>query len=176
MREYELFYLVGEKNEAELPAIRTAVEAAVTGAGGSFLPPETTDKRKLAYEIQGQGRGTYIARRFTLPDGGELVGQEFEQAVAAQSGAVDRIQATLSLMNNILRVLVVRAERLPELKQIERTEYAKRETRGRGGRPVTPAAPRPMAAKDAPLPNRDKEAPTVSKEEIDKKLGEVLDI
>jgi ribosomal protein S6 len=63
--EYELFYLVGEKKEAELPQIKETVAKLVTDFGGTFLAPATEESRKLAYEIQGEIRGTYIARRFT---------------------------------------------------------------------------------------------------------------
>ena len=48
MIEYELFYLVGESKDAELPRIRTAVEEVVTSNGGTFLAPMTEEKRKMA--------------------------------------------------------------------------------------------------------------------------------
>ena len=70
--EYELFYLVGEKKAVELPQIKEAVAKLVTDFGGTFLAPATEENRKLAYEIKGEVRGTYIARRFTLPDRDEI--------------------------------------------------------------------------------------------------------
>lgn len=173
MREYELFYLVGESKEAELDAIKTEVEKMFVEEGATFLSVETTDKRKLAYEVNGEVRGFYIARRFTLPDSSDLTSAEFEKAMQT-TDAITRLNRKLALSKNVLRVLILRAEDLPELKQIERTEYTKRETRGRGVRPSS--APRPFVGKDTPLPNVDKEAPVVSKEVIDKKLEEVLDI
>lgn len=174
MREYELFYLVGESKEVNLPAIRKEVEEMFVSEGATFLPLETMDKRKLAYEVKGEERGFYIARRFTLSDMSDLSSAEFEKAMK-ETDAITRLHRKMALSKNILRTLILRADELPELKQIERTEYAKRETRGRGNARTT-TAPRPFVGKDAPLPNIDKEAPVVSKEQIDKKLEEVLDI
>lgn len=175
MREYELFYLVGESKEATLPAIRKEVEDMFVAEGANFLPIETLDKRKLAYEVKGEERGFYVARRFTLPDMSELSSAEFEKAMK-ETDVITRLNRKLSLSQTVLRALILRADELPELKQIERTEYAKRETRSRGGNTRTATAPRPFIGKDTPLPNIDKEAPVVSKEQIDKKLEEVLDI
>lgn len=172
MREYELLYLVGETKEAELPRIRSEVEALIQGKGGVFLSAETNDKRRLAYEVKGETRGFYIARRFTLPDAAELVGTEFEAKVV-EGDVIADFTRKLSLSKDILRILFLRAEELPELKPIERTAYApRRDARGRISRrergvsdaPATPTTPAAQPEK------------TVSKEEMDKQLSEVLDI
>ncbi len=181
MREYELFYLIGESKEPMLDAIRSEVEGICREEGAEFLAPETQDKRKLAYEVDGETRGIYIARRFTLPDKSELSSKEFE-AEMAKGDAITRLNRKFTLSKNILRVLILRADDLPELKPIERTEYVKKDTRARGGfrreRSTTgtgyaPAAP--VASSAAATPS---EAPAkqASKEEIDAKLKEKLDI
>lgn len=178
MREYELFYLVGETKEAELPRIREEVEALVKEKGGEFLAAETSDKRRLAYEIKGETRGFYIARRFTLPDRNELVGAELEAKIA-EGDAIAYLTKKLALSKDILRVLFLRAEELPELKPIERTEYNRRETRGgRGPRRERVTSDAPVAAPAATTPTAAPTEPakTVSKEEMDKQLSEVLDI
>lgn len=176
MREYEMFYLVGETKEAELPRIRSEVEAMVQGKGGVFLPAETSDKRRLAYEIKGETRGFYIARRFTLPDATELVGAEFEARVA-EGDAIADLTRKLSLSKDILRVLFLRAEELPELKAIERTAYApRRDARGRTNRRERSVSDAPaVAAAPAPAAPAEPEK-TVTKEEMDKQLSQVLDI
>ncbi len=177
MREYELFYLVGETKEAELPRIREEVEALVKEKGGEFLPTETSDKRRLAYEVKGETRGFYIARRFTLPDKSELVGAELEAEIA-KGDAIAFLTRKLAISKDILRVLFLRAEELPELKPIERTEYNRRETRGaRGPRRERATSDAPIAvsqATPAAVPAEPEKA--VSKEEMDKQLSEVLDI
>ncbi len=177
MREYELFYLVGESKEAELARIRSEVEALVKEKGGEFLPTDTSDKRRLAYEVKGESRGFYIARRFTLPDTTDLVGTELEAKIG-EGDTIAFLTRKLSLSKDILRVLFLRAENLPALKPIERTEYNRKETRG------SRAPRRERATSDAPVASRETSAPTpptepektVSKEEMDKQLSEVLDI
>lgn len=176
MREYELFYLVGESKEPMLDTIRTEVEAICREEGAEFLAPETQDKRKLAYEVEEETRGIYIARRFTLPDKSELSAKEFE-AEMAKGDAITRINRKFSLSKTVLRVLIIRADTLPELKPIERTEYTKKDPRARGGfrreRPAsaTSSAPRSAAAPVAAVPTKE-----ASKEEIDAQLKEKLDI
>lgn len=179
MREYELLYLVGESKEAELPRIRTEVETLIKERGGEFLPAETSDKRRLAYEVKGEARGFYIARRFTLPDHGDAIGAELETKIAA-GDAIAHLTKTLALSKDILRVLFLRAEELPPLKPIERTGYLRKETRGRGvrrERSTTPLADPNFIASAPPKPTAPAETEkTVTKEEMDKQLSQVLDI
>lgn len=164
MIEYELFYLVGEAKDSEMPRIREAVEKVVTGQGGTFLLPQTEEKRKLAYAVKGEVRGTYIARRFTLPDQDERESEPETPPVAAISRA-------LQLSPDVLRFLIVNAKGLPELKPIERVERPR--TENRSGRYEKRGALRPMP--QAPVAPKE-EAKPVSQEEIDKQLKEKLDI
>lgn len=173
MREYELLYLVGETKEADLPRIRSEVEALVQGKGGQFLPVETVDKRRLAYEVKGETRGFYIARRFTLPDVADLVGADLEAKIA-EGDVIADLTRKLALSKDVLRVLFLRAEELPELKPIERTAYApSRDGRGRTGRRERTLSDAPLASSSAPLAQPEK---SVSKEEMDKQLKDKLDI
>lgn len=191
MREYELFYLVGETKDAELPRIKTDVEALLVGEGATFLAGETTDKRKLAYLIKKEVRGTYIARRFTVPQEEEALASE----LAKRKDEVDfvaRVTKKLNLSKDVLRFLILRADDLPALAQIDRTEKPKatnagrrdgRDTRSNEGRDYRRnVAPRVAEVKpvepiltDAPKPD-DEKKPVMSKEEMDQKLKDVLDI
>lgn len=193
MREYELFYLVGETKDAELPRIKTDVEALLTFEGATFLDGETMDKRKLAYLIKKEVRGTYIARRFTVPQEEEALAEE----LAKRKDEVDfiaRVTKKLNLSKDVLRFLILRADDLPALAQIDRTEKPKaapsgrrdsRDTRNGDSRDyrrnvaprVTPevAKPAEKILTDAPKPE-DKEKPVMTKEEMDEKLKAVLDI
>ncbi len=175
MREYELFYLVGESKEPMLDTIRTEVEAICREEGAEFLAPETQDKRKLAYEVEGETRGIYIARRFTLPDKSELSAAEFD-AEMQKGDTITRLNRKFSLSKNVLRTLILRSDTLPELKPIERTEYVKKDPRARGGfrreRPSTSVTETRTATAAAPAAP----AKEASKEEIDAKLKEKLDI
>src|SRR3989338_853387 len=168
MVEYEVLYLVGESKEAELPRIREAVEQIVTGNGGTFLAPMTEEKRKMAYQVKGEERGTYIARRFTLPDKDERDASGSDESEVHPLSVINR---ALQLSKDILRFLIVSAKGLPELKPIERVERPK--TDSRGGRYEKRGAVRPMP--QAPVAPKETAKP-MSDAEIDEQLKEKLDI
>lgn len=168
MIEYELFYLVGESKEAELPRIKEAVEAIITAEGGAFLAPATEEKRKLAYEVKKEIRGTYIARRFTLADRDEIE----ETGEVSEIHPLSRINRALTLSKDVLRFIIIRAEDLPELKAIERQERPKTEGRN-PSRYERRGSVRPMP--EAPVTKEEGDK-TVSSEEIDEQLKKKLDI
>ncbi len=167
MVEYELFYLVGESKDAELARIKQDVEKVVTENDGTFLAPQTEEKRKLAYMVKKESRGTYIARRFTLPDKDE----RDEQGSAVEIHPLVTINRTLQLSKDVLRFLIVNAEAMPELKAIPREERTK--TENRGNRYEKRGAVRPMPAPIAPAEEVKK---VVSEEEMDAQLKAKLNI
>lgn len=167
MVEYELFYVVGESKDAELPRIRQDVEKVVTDNGGTFLAPQTEEKRKLAYMVKKESRGTYIARRFTLPDKDE----RDEAGEVVETHPLVAINRTLQLSKDVLRFLLVNAATLPELKAIEREERPR--TENRGNRYEKRGAVRPMP--QAPIAPKE-EVKVVSQEQMDAQLKEKLDI
>lgn len=201
--EYELLYLVGESRDGELPKIREDVEAIVGEFGGAFLPAETEEKRNLAYLIKKDRRGTFIARRFTLPAASD---EPFAEAGETKEGAIEGINRKLLLYPAVLRFLILRAEKLPELKPIPREERpARRDDRRRApssdrrSYESRPIAPKPVvAAPIADVPAEPKSVATeavaevepkpvekpsekpaekrMSAEELDKQLKEMLDI
>lgn len=190
--EYELLYLVGESKDAELPKIREDVETFVREVGGTFLPAETEEKRNLAYEIRKERRGTYIARRFTLPVSSD---EPFVEPTEPQENPIDAITRKFKLYPSVLRMIILRAEKLPELKPIPREERPKKVTRDmrrpfsdrRPAAPVKPVTGEEWKAeepvKKAELPQEEakkkEDAPAakaLSAEEMDKQLKEVLDI
>ncbi|HOF42374.1 MAG TPA: 30S ribosomal protein S6 [Candidatus Moranbacteria bacterium] len=111
--QYELFYLVGERQEANLDTIKKDVEEILVSEKAKLLDPEVLEKRKLAYEIKHQRRGTYVTRRFELPENED--GAETEK-----ESAVEKITKKLNLTGNVLRFIIVRADELPDLGAIER--------------------------------------------------------
>ncbi len=167
MVEYELFYLVGESKDAELSRIRQDVEKLVTDNDGTFLPPQTEEKRKMAYMVEKESRGTYIARRFTLPDKDE----RDASGVVVDIHPLVAINRALQLSKDVLRFLIVNAEGMPELKAIEREERPR--TENRGNRYEKRGAVRPMPA---PIQVKEEEKKVVSAEEIDEQLKAKLDI
>lgn len=168
MIEYELLYLVGESKDAELPRIREDVEKLITSHGGTFLAPQTEEKRKMAYLVKKEVRGTYIARRFTLPDKDE---QE-ATGVVVDVHPLTSINRALQLSKDILRFLIVLADDMPELKAIEREERPR--TENRGNRYEKRGAVRPMPAPIAAT--KEEEKKPVSAAQIDEQLKDVLNI
>ncbi len=165
MVEYELFYLVGETKEAELPRIKEAVEKIVTGEGGTFLAPETEEKRKLAYQVKKEVRGIYIAKRFTLPDHDEV------DPETVDIHPLTKINRALMLSKDVLRFIILRADNLPELKPIPRVEKPKTDTKNnryerRGAMRAMPEAP----------VTKEEGNTKVSTQEIDAQLKTKLDI
>lgn len=167
MIEYELFYLIGESKNAELQRINSAVEQIITANSGVFLESYTEEKRKLAYQVKNETRGTYIARRFTLPDKDERNASD----AAEEAHPLTAINNALQLSQDVLRFLILSAKELPELKAIERVERSKME--GKNGRYEKRGAVRPMP--QAPVAPKETAKP-VSDERIDEQLKEKLDI
>jgi ribosomal protein S6 len=124
----------------------------------------TEEKRKMAYEVKKEVRGTYIARRFTLPDADERESEPEIHPIVSMT-------RTLQLSKDVLRFIIVRADDMPELKAIERVERPK--TESRNGRYERRGAVRPMP--QAPVAPKE-EAKPVSQEEIDAQLKAKLDI
>lgn len=106
--KYELFFLVGESKESNLEKISEEIKKVVTQEGGNFLEPQITEKRKMAYRIEGEVRGTYIAQRFELTD--------TDKEGAEEKNQIDSITKKLNLNQNILRFMIVKADELLELK------------------------------------------------------------
>jgi ribosomal protein S6 len=101
--QYEIFYLIGATKEAALETTKSQVEDIVKNEGGVFLEKETQEKRKLAYAVNHESHGFYLARRFELEDKSKL----------------QEINKKLNLYPEILRFILSRAEDLPEMKTKE---------------------------------------------------------
>ncbi len=160
--QYELFYLVGERQEATLDAIREEVGAMLTSEGAKLLDPELTEKRKLAYEIKHQNKGTYITRRFELED----IDFWADEKNSEKEFGIESITKKLNLMKNVLRFLIVKTDDIPELGAKERRKEQEMKTQ----RPETSRPQRPER-KDAPR-QFTKPTPTVSAPIAPKKVVE----
>jgi ribosomal protein S6 len=110
--QYELFYLVGERNELNLDAIREEVSQLLISEKATLVEPELTEKRKLAYEIKHQNRGTYVTRRFEMPEIDYWANQE---ETGGKEFGIEVITKKLNLTNTILRFMIVKTEGLPDL-------------------------------------------------------------
>ncbi|HAI73793.1 MAG TPA: hypothetical protein DCS28_03105 [Candidatus Moranbacteria bacterium] len=158
---YELFYLVGVSNESNLEKIKQEVDEIVASCGGIFEEKITEEKRRMAYKIKKDTHGIYVAKRFSLED----------------TTNVPEIISKLNLYPGILRFIISDASELPELKtKEERIEQEEKrsamETMRKEKKEVE------KLEKNPPKLKKDEEvAPTnANKEDIDKKLEEILNI
>lgn len=174
--QYEICYLVGESKDAILEATKQEVEKMVEAAGGKFLEGEFLEKKKLAYKVQKDIRGTYVARRF------ELV-----QPEGAEKDAVAELGHKLNLHTDLLRSIIIKADDLPALgtkidvparhgdRGAKKDMHAPRPMQSRDRRPAAPVAKVVPAVQAAPVEKVEKAEPAKS-DSIDQKLEEILNI
>jgi ribosomal protein S6 len=111
--EYEICYLIGEAKEANLEKIRKDVEKVITTHKGSLLEGEFVRKRRMAYEIKKEARGTYVAKRFTLP------GKDERDEKYPGEDFIGEITKDLNFNQDLLRFIIVKADELPSLEELE---------------------------------------------------------
>ena len=97
MNQYEAMFLMGPKGTAEPEAALAMCRGVIERHGGTINVLKKWDERKLAYELGGQKRGMYIISFFR-----------------ALGTAVTGIERDVKLSEDILRVLVLRADHLNE--------------------------------------------------------------
>lgn len=114
--EYEICYLIGESKEADLDKIRPEIEGIIEKHKGTFLEGEFVRKRRMAYEIKGEKRGTYVARRFTIPSKDE------REELFPEYDIMGEINKELRFNQSILRYMVVKTDDLPPLKNLDVVE------------------------------------------------------
>jgi len=173
--QYELFYLVGEHQEANIDTIKKGVNDLLVSHAAQLVEPELSEKRKLSYEIKHQRKGTYITRRFELPEIEEVDETKKESEIEA-------ITKKLNLMSDVLRFLIVKTKDLPELGAKEkrkaqemgaqqaqaalRPQHAEKPKYSAFQQPVRRPQPKPLAEQPAKEDAKD----------IDKQLDKLLDI
>jgi ribosomal protein S6 len=166
---YELLYLIAASREADLDTIKKEVEGIITTEGGVFEEKEVVEKRKLAYLINHETHGLYIARRFE----------------SADTQKNQEITRNLNLCTSILRSIISISSELPELKTKEEriaSASAKQERKPKAEKTpatTTKTAPVVKAVKEVAKEEVKKEVAVEEQkvtEDIDKKLEEILNI
>jgi len=104
--EYELMFLIADKDRSEFDRIKGEVKKLVETAGGEWTGDSVEFERKLAYEIKHNWKGTYFVQRFTLPDADER---------KEGSDVVGTVTRQMNLQKDILRYIIVNAAELPSL-------------------------------------------------------------
>jgi ribosomal protein S6 len=158
---YEICYLIGESQEANLDKIKDRVKKIISEEG-TLLDLEVTEKRKMAYKVQKDIRGIFVAQQFEI-----TVDEDSEE----KKDSISAITKKLNLDPDILRFMIIKADDVPELKQRDAKEMRK-------------IFEKPKFTKSAnqeikkPMPPKAKDEKTKNKEDenIDKKLDEILNI
>src|SRR5579862_1675515 len=95
MNQYEAMFLFGGSAAQDVDGAQNTVRSMVERHGGQVLVLKKWDERRLAYEINGQKRGTYIICYLKAP-----------------GAAVTSIERDVKLSEDALRVMFLRADHL----------------------------------------------------------------
>lgn len=97
MRKYEGLFLIDSATAAaNWDATIKIVETMMNRAGATVLSMKKWDDRRLCYPIKGHHRGTYILTYFE-----------------ASPGAIAGIERDVQISEEMLRVMILNAERIP---------------------------------------------------------------
>jgi small subunit ribosomal protein S6 len=145
LNQYEAMFLFPPTGTMELQACQDLARQIVERHGGQIMVLKKWDERKLSYEIGGQKRGLYIICFFK-----------------AEGAAVAAIERDAKLSEQVLRVLVLRADHLNE------TEMAAVEPQPiappREDRPIWEDTPRPRRPRRDDKEESSETADTTGKE------------
>ena len=123
---YEGMFLIDSSLAgADWEGILTAIRTILGKVGAEIVSIKKWDDRKLAYDIKGKSRGTYILSYFRV-DGGRI--KDIEHAV--------------KLSEKIMRVLILSAERLSQEDMEKETPAMKLEKETEESQPSPEAAPK----------------------------------
>lgn len=107
-RLYEgLFLLNQHAVAADFPAVIDHVKEFFTRASAELVVLRKWDERRLAYEISGQKRGTFLLTYFN-----------------AEGNAVAHIERDVTLSEKVLRCLITRADHIGEIELKEAADGA----------------------------------------------------
>jgi len=118
--QYEAMFLFGPSATADLEGATTLARSMIERHGGSVILIKRWDERKLAYEVNGQKRGTYIIAYFNAP-----------------GNAVGPIERDVKLNEQVLRVMITKADHMnqKEMEAVEPQRIEPREERNPWDRP-----------------------------------------
>ena len=122
--EYELMFLIADKDRSEFDRIKNEVKKLVETAGGEWTGDSVEFERKLAYEIKHNWKGTYFVQRFTLPTKDERT--ENLGPDELPKDVIGEITRQMNIYKDVLRYIIVNAQDLPPLedfaKQIKKDQ------------------------------------------------------
>ncbi len=110
MAQYEIAVLYDPSLEVDLSKAEDRVTKIFTSSGGKVTGMDNWGKRKLAYPIKKQEYGIYVF-----------------YAVELEPTAVQKIEATLNITDEVIRFLIVK----PDLKALAKAEAARAKVKQR---------------------------------------------
>ena len=124
--QYEAMFLLGPV-AGSADDVTALPRQIIERHGGSIMVLKKWDDRKLSYEVEGQKRGVYVLAFFTAP-----------------GGAITAIERDVNLSEEILRVIVLKADHLSkaEMEAAEPQKPAPVEERPSWDRPWEDRGPR----------------------------------
>ena len=133
---YEAMFLLGLAQAAEFGGAIAHINELLARAHAEILGMRKWDDRRLAYEIRGQKRGTYILAYFKAP------GKD-----------VAHLERDCNLSEKVLRTLILRADHMTEdqMRAADARKELEVEAKLRAEKPAVPA-PTPAAAAPSPEP------------------------
>jgi small subunit ribosomal protein S6 len=166
MHKYELLYIIPTQfADTEIDGLREKVAGMITATGATVTRNESLGKIKLAYPIKHQRHGTYVLVYFT-----------------AEPNTIAGIDRQFRLSDEVLRHLIVDMPAGAENKKFEIASYVaplseearelKQERRSTDTRKPSTTVVQPESV--APVAKAE-EVASMSMEELDKKLDEILD-
>lgn len=160
MEHYELLAILPDTfSEEEIKAIRSAMSGHITKHGGAITIENTLGLRKLAYPVKHRRQGFYVLIEFN-----------------AEPSALQPMNAALQLDTNILRHLIIsKREKTEEDLAREQAMTERMKAKHAERLAKTEAAKEEKTKEAQPAEQKKKEEPTVSLEDLDKKLDEILD-
>ena len=157
--KYELLYIISSSfADAEVEGVQKKIAGIVTEVGGQISKDESLGKIKLAYPINRVRHGTYILVYFE-----------------AEPEQVKSLNDKLRLNEEVLRHTITKPVPGAEDKKFELTSYVAPLT-AEGFPSAAKKKPAPAPRLAPPPPTKVEEtAPTMTVEELDKKLDEILE-
>ncbi len=156
---YELLYIVPTRyTDVEVADIQKRVSDLVAKSGGTVKREEMLGKIRLAYPIKSQRHGTYVLSVFD-----------------AEPAVISTLEHELRLSTEVLRHLITQTDVSALTRPVEIQAYVAPLSEEEGEtRPVRQRSAPIMAPVAAPVATPMKPETSMSIEELDKKLDEIL--
>lgn len=152
---YELLSIVPSTYTSdEVEKINTQLRDIIAELGGTVIKEENLGKLKFAYQIDNMSHGTYLVHEFDLP-----------------TDKLAELNETLRLTKEVLRTMVVK-KKIRTAEEIQREAEVRQRLAVKEKERLEAQEAKEEGKKRKPVRKKEKEK--VSKEDLDKKLDQML--